>query len=266
MKNTNIAFQSIALTFIFALLFSPAISIAAEKQAIKPVSTNFIAFDDAEYHTSPDKRIGAKILVDPAKVGPSIAAMTHLTYLPGANIGSHRHVYVTEILYILEGNLTLRIGEEIKILGPNSTAYIPAKAFHEYLNDSTDVVKFLQYYSPSGPEEEYRNWTKPAVEAAVVKAAAVKKEESANVVSPALPPVPGSPSSVVLGTVVDQTASEAKTEVKQGSELILKSTQTTEVNKAPVLVNDSKLILKSTQKPEAKKPAVVVTDSKKSGK
>jgi len=195
------------------MLTCPAISFSAEKAAGKTASSNhFFAFEDAAYHTSPDKRIGAKILADPAKVGPSMSSLVHLTYLPGAHITSHRHVYVTEIIYVLEGNLTLRIGEEVKVLGPNSTAHIPAKSFHEYLNDSTDVVKFLQYYSPSGPEEEYRNWEKPAAtsvapapsDESAKKPAAKKDEGPAHVIAPTLPPVPGSPKPV-LGTVSEGT-------------------------------------------------------------
>ncbi|HMM61606.1 MAG TPA: hypothetical protein PKC25_15915, partial [Candidatus Rifleibacterium sp.] len=62
------------------------------------------------------------------------------------------------------------------------------------------MVKFLQYYSPSGPEEEYRNWTKPADDAAAAaKVAPAKKEESKHVIAPPLPTVPGSPTGVTLG-------------------------------------------------------------------
>lgn len=214
MNKQNLCSRTLTLVLAIALFgATTTVAQASEKQKTKPASANFIAFDDAEYHTSPDKRIGAKILVDPAKVGPSIATMVHLTYLPGAHIGSHRHVFVTEIIHVLEGNLTLRISDEVKVLGPNSTAYIPAKAFHEYMNDSTDVVKFLQYYSPSGPEEEYRNWTKPSAETEAAAAAAKKaqdgKEKNTHIVSPPMPPVPGSPTNVKLGQVVEKATEPA---------------------------------------------------------
>lgn len=158
-------------------------------------SRNFQAFQDVEYLTSPDKRIGAKILVDPANVGPSISSLVHLTYLPGARVRSRRHIYVTEVIHVLEGNLTLRIADEIKVMGAGSTAYIPPKSFHEYLNDSTDVVKFLQYFSPAGPEEEYKNWAK----ASEPKPSKVVEEKSKTevIVSPPLPTVRGSPATVI---------------------------------------------------------------------
>lgn len=213
MKKLTTVNKSVLFFVVIALLAFTGTGHTASKKSEKTVSANFFAFDDADYHTSPDKRIGAKILVDPSKVGPSISSMVHLTYLPGAHVGSHRHVYVTEIIYVLEGNLTLRIGDEVKILGPNSTAYIPAKTFHEYLNDSTDVVKFLQHYSPSGPEEEYRNWSKPQDSASTGTAEPAKKTGPEQIVSPSMPPVPGSPITR-LGNVKDGSDSPVVEDLK----------------------------------------------------
>jgi quercetin dioxygenase-like cupin family protein len=206
--NTLFKVRIITITTIFFMFLANGALLSADKKGkSESQSHHFFAFDEAEYHTSPDKRIGAKILVDPAKVGPSISSMVHLTYLPGAHIKSHRHVFVTEIVHVLEGNLTLRIGEEVKIMGPGSTAWIPPKAFHEYLNDSSDIVKFLQYFSPSGPEEEYRNWVRPEDDKEKAKKKAdkeEKKEKSTNIVSPPLPAVPGTPEPK-LGIVKDAT-------------------------------------------------------------
>ena len=187
---------------------------AAKKKDTPQPSRNFFAFEDADYHTSPDKRIGAKLLIDPSKVGPTIAALTHLTYLPGAHIKSHRHVFVSEIIYVLEGNLTLRIGKETKVLGPNSSAHIPPKTFHEYLNDSTDVVKFLQYYSPSGPEEEYRAWEKPGQAKPKETTKTPEEKEATNIVTPPLPPVPGSPEPVIGGVKEIDPKKETKKDSK----------------------------------------------------
>ncbi len=178
---------------------------AAETQA--PSSRRFFAFDDAPYYTSPDKRIGVKMLIDSAKVGPTLTALQHLTMLPTAAIKSHRHVYVTEAVYVLKGNLTLRIEKEVKVMGPNSVAYIPPQTFHEYLNDSGDVVEFLQYYSPSGPEEEYRNWERPDAPKKAVQAPTAESATPTTIVRPPLPPVPGSPRPL-LGAVHDETQAD----------------------------------------------------------
>ncbi len=215
MKSTLI--KNINYILITSLLLSsPLFAKNNNKQTEEePKSRNFIAFDDAVYNTSPDKRIGAKILVDTNRVGPSIAAMTHLTYLPGAHVPSHRHVYVTEIIYVLEGNLTVRIGTETKILAKDSTAFVPPKTFHELMNDSADVVKFLQYYSPSGAEEEYRNWENPKTAEAKAQAEEIEKQiEQKNkgpeeIQGPAPLTVPGSPTSVKLGDVKIESEEES---------------------------------------------------------
>lgn len=180
------------------LLALPPDSAAAKSKAKPRVpqsdSHHFFAFSDAPYYTSPDQRIGAKLMIDSARVGPTLSALQHLTYLPGAHVKPHRHVYVTEVIYVLKGNLTLRIGQETKVMGPDTTAYIPPQTFHEYRNDSGDVVQFLQFYSPSGPEEEYRNWERPGDKpAAKSDAKAAEPPREKNVVRGPLPPIPGSP-------------------------------------------------------------------------
>lgn len=185
----------LALGIIFFLLLAGTAAARSKKKAAAPDSHNFFAFADAHYYTSPDQRIGAKLLIDPARVGPTLATLQHLTYLPGAHVKSHRHVYVTEVLYVLKGNLTLRIGSDVKVMGPDTAAYIPPQTFHEYLNEGSDVCQFLQYFSPGGPEEEYRNWVRP--EDAAAKAAKAASETAAvkekNIVRGPLPPIPGSP-------------------------------------------------------------------------
>ncbi len=185
----------LVLCTVLALSASPAAAKSKAKPRVpKGESHNFFAFGDAPYYTSPDQRIGAKLMIDSARVGPTLSALQHLTYLPGAHVKPHRHVYVTEVVYVLKGNLTLRIGQETKVMGPDTTAYIPPQTFHEYRNDGPEVCQFLQFFSPSGPEEEYRNWERPGDKAAAKpgdKSAEPPQEK--NIVRGPLPPIPGSP-------------------------------------------------------------------------
>ncbi|HOY68562.1 MAG TPA: cupin domain-containing protein, partial [Candidatus Ozemobacteraceae bacterium] len=122
----------------------------------------------------------------------------------------HRHVYVTEIVHVLKGNLTLRIDKEVKVMGQNAVAYIPPQTFHEYLNDSGDVVEFLQYFSPSGPEEEYRNWERPDAPKQVIQPKTGPASPT-EIVRPSLPPIPGSPR-VLVGTVQESAADAGQPE------------------------------------------------------
>ncbi|HEY9071634.1 MAG TPA: cupin domain-containing protein [Candidatus Ozemobacteraceae bacterium] len=208
-RHTTVALAAAAL-LVTGIVMPASAKDKKQDEAKQPESRRFFSFDDAPYYTSPDKRIGVKLLVDSAKVGPTLAALQHLTMLPTAHIKSHRHVYVTEIIHVLKGSLTLRIEKEVKVMGANAVAYIPPQTFHEYLNDSGDVVEFLQYFSPSGPEEEYRNWERPDVPKPVIQSKTGPASPT-EIVRPSLPPIPGSPR-VLVGTVQESATEPAAPE------------------------------------------------------
>lgn len=201
-KKLNESKTMIYLIIILAYLLFPLLNLLYAKSRVKPSQTNiseshcFFDFEQAQYHTSQDQRIGVKILIDPVKVGPTLASLQHLTFLPGAHIKAHRHVYVTEIIYVLKGNLTIRIGNITKVIGPDTVAYIPPQTFHEYKNETTDVCQFLQYFSPSGPEEEYRLWERVGdtkINSNPSPTSNNRNNKSKEKITKSLPIIPGSP-------------------------------------------------------------------------
>jgi len=221
----------IILGLLITQFFYPNTVEGKQKNVAPPKESHrFFSFEDAPYYTSPDKRIGSKLLIDSVKVGPTFAAMQHITFLPTAHIASHRHVYVTEVVYVLKGSLTLRIEKETKTMGPDTTAYIPPQTFHEYLNDSQDVCQFLQFFSPAGPEEEYRSWERPN-DVVVAKPAKETASGTKNIVRPTMPPIPGSPRPV-FGQVKD-----VSTPATGSFELQLKKAPPVVV--APLVINKS---------------------------
>ncbi|MBF0546848.1 MAG: cupin domain-containing protein [Candidatus Riflebacteria bacterium] len=230
-KNFSVLFLILALVTLLTV-DSPLFSKSKEKNkdidAKLGDSHHFFSFSDAPYFTSPDKRIGVKLLIDSNKVGPAFSSMQHVTLLPKAEVKRHRHVFVTEILYILKGNLTIRVEKETKVLGPDCTAYIPPKEFHEFLNDSMDVCQFLQFYSPSGPEEEYRNWEKPTTENATKTASVtLVATQPKEIVQPKMGPIPGSPRTL-LGTVTEVNSEKASQTKEIGQPLKLRIADTPE--------------------------------------
>ncbi|MFZ2956776.1 MAG: cupin domain-containing protein [Candidatus Ozemobacteraceae bacterium] len=238
--------NKLSLGLLAALLIVPVFEMAfphrasargKEKQETAAAESHrFFTFDGAPYYTSSDKRIGAKMLIDSARVGPTLTAMQHLTYLPGAHVKSHRHVYVTEVIYILKGHLTLRIEKETKVMSPDTTAYIPPQTFHEYLNDpaSGEVCQFLQFYSPSGPEEEYRNWERPGEEATKTAKIAVATGPQEIKRGP-LPAIPGSPHAFldapkeVAGNATSSATTTEKSELKLNNSPLSPATRSYEL-------------------------------------
>lgn len=60
----------------------------------------------------------------------------------------HLHRFHSEILYVIEGEITFRVGEEILVGGPGSTVYIPANTPHQV--KSAGAGKMVTIFNPAG--------------------------------------------------------------------------------------------------------------------
>lgn len=69
---------------------------------------------------------------------------------PGDNYISEPHVAGThELIHVTEGQLTLRVGEELQTLLVGDSASFSGEVFHSYSNEGTNLVKFsLSVYQP----------------------------------------------------------------------------------------------------------------------
>ncbi len=65
----------------------------------------------------------------------------------------HVHQRMTEAFYILEGTLTMHIGERTLIVTPGSFVLIPPGVVHTYGNPSDAPAKYLLMLSPGGFEQ-----------------------------------------------------------------------------------------------------------------
>jgi quercetin dioxygenase-like cupin family protein len=85
----------------------------------------------------------------------SVAVVEH-TLAPGL-LGAppHRHSNEDETSYVLEGELTVQIGEEIAVLGPGATVVKPRGLFHAFWNAGREPVRFLEVISPGGFERYF---------------------------------------------------------------------------------------------------------------
>lgn len=60
---------------------------------------------------------------------------------PGMSTGRHLHEIDEEILYVLEGELTVVMGEEIVTAGPGDTVFVAAQTWMELSNQSSSAAK-----------------------------------------------------------------------------------------------------------------------------
>jgi uncharacterized cupin superfamily protein len=69
----------------------------------------------------------------------------HTAHVPpgGDPTRGHSHRTIEEIYLVLEGELTLKLGDEVLILGPRDAALIPAETPRASRNDSDSPAAFL---------------------------------------------------------------------------------------------------------------------------
>ena len=72
---------------------------------------------------------------------------------PGAvGAGPHYHRGRDELFYVLEGDMTLRIGDETRTAHAGTFAFIPRETIHGFRNDSAACARLLVVHHPAGFE------------------------------------------------------------------------------------------------------------------
>ncbi|MGN6170350.1 MAG: cupin domain-containing protein [Solirubrobacteraceae bacterium] len=74
----------------------------------------------------------------------------------------HRHERLVDMFYVLEGVLTVRLGEETQQLEKGSFACVPAGVVHTFSNPSDSSVRFLNFNTPAGWENYMRDLAEAA--------------------------------------------------------------------------------------------------------
>jgi quercetin dioxygenase-like cupin family protein len=69
----------------------------------------------------------------------------------------HRHERLHDMFYVLEGVLTVRLGEDAREVGPGTFICVPPGVVHTFSNPSDAPVRFLNFNTPSGWENYMRD-------------------------------------------------------------------------------------------------------------
>ena len=78
-------------------------------------------------------------------------SMVEDTMQPGFHLGRHHHKQMTEIFYILEGELTLIFDDTTVVASAGTTINVPPNVWHEA--KSENGAKMLSVFSPAGFED-----------------------------------------------------------------------------------------------------------------
>ena len=76
----------------------------------------------------------------------------------------HRHASMTDIFYVLEGELAFDLGGEWRILGPGSFVLVPPGVVHTFANRGSAPARFLNIYQPAGLEQYLKEAAKRMAE------------------------------------------------------------------------------------------------------
>ncbi len=109
-------------------------------------------------HVIAEGKGGARVLLDESTApGLKEAAMTELVMLPGATVPEHTHDRSAELLYILEGTGTMRLGDRTVEVKPGMAIFIPAGMKHSLRVDTKiEPLRAVQVYTPGGPEQRFK--------------------------------------------------------------------------------------------------------------
>src|SRR5665213_1160804 len=76
-------------------------------------------------------------------------------YIPVGRAPEHFHKY-DEVVYVLEGEGALHVGDESEVLRPGSCVHLPARLVHCLENAGPDVMQVLGVFRPAGsPADAY---------------------------------------------------------------------------------------------------------------
>ena len=79
------------------------------------------------------------------------ASMVEDTMKPGFHLGRHHHKKMTEIFYILAGELTLIFDDKTVVATAGTTVNVPPNVWHEA--KSENGARMLSIFSPAGFED-----------------------------------------------------------------------------------------------------------------
>jgi mannose-6-phosphate isomerase-like protein (cupin superfamily) len=65
----------------------------------------------------------------------------------------HRHTHMTDVFFVLDGELTFDIGGELRVVGPGGFVLVPPGVVHTFANPGQIPARFLNIFQPAGLEQ-----------------------------------------------------------------------------------------------------------------
>ena len=82
-------------------------------------------------------------------------AMFEATVLPGGGPPPHIHRREDETFYVVEGEITIQIGDERRVAKAGTFVHMPIGNLHAFTNDTDQPAKLLISFAPAGLEKMF---------------------------------------------------------------------------------------------------------------
>jgi quercetin dioxygenase-like cupin family protein len=110
------------------------------------MSTRNIAVRPVTAPASPGRSISVKLTAD--ETGGSAMMFEETVPAGRQSTAFHRHRDSDELAYVLSGEITFRIGEQVVVRGPGGCAFMPRRVPHAWKNTGADEARVLFLYTP----------------------------------------------------------------------------------------------------------------------
>lgn len=95
-----------------------------------------------------------RTVVTPAQTLGQLVALA-VDMPAGVHVHPHTHADADQVHVVVSGVLTCRVGDDRFRIGEGGTVCLPRGIEHELWNDTEDVVRMVDLYTPSGIEEQF---------------------------------------------------------------------------------------------------------------
>ncbi|HET6764789.1 MAG TPA: cupin domain-containing protein [Longimicrobiaceae bacterium] len=102
------------------------------------------------------RRFHTTVRVSGESTGGAMSVLEHTLPAGFVAMPLHTHSRETEVTHVLEGTLTVQVGDDVVTAGPGTYVVKPAGIRHTFWNESERPVRFLEITTPGGVETFYR--------------------------------------------------------------------------------------------------------------
>jgi quercetin dioxygenase-like cupin family protein len=79
-------------------------------------------------------------------IGGDQVLLCKVTYAPGTTVARHNHEHTEQVMWIIDGSLTMTVGDETRELGPGDVVVVNRGVEHSL--DSPEGVTFMEALAP----------------------------------------------------------------------------------------------------------------------